>query len=520
MRPMKQHRNRICSAAWLAPLVLLLLSSACQSDRDSEPREEKADEQLVRAVEDTTSEYTPPVVDTTKIMQEERSEPQLPVQEEETEGGQLDDTIETLATNERPAHQLEGYVALSYRARTRGSRNDEDLYGYVSLDIKRPSKRDVSLHVYGRATLDLDGSGDSGRSPFFSLNDVNGDRFDGKLYEAYVDLEGPLAPGVLGVNKIRLGRQRIHAGLSFLVDGGRVDFEKWKSLANLEVSIFGGIPVYLYDTSRTGDWMAGIDVTMRPFAQTRIDLRYVHIQDNNDWIGSEKIDDYASLTWRQGVGDHARFSVIWNTVGLDTRDIRTRGSLDVPDWDLSIIVSWFYQDKVALEYTTVLDAFVGVIGTSFAYHQGDIQVTKLFGDNFSIDLGATVRQLANDANESSFNREFYRLWLTLSSHKWPTDELSIAITGEWWDGSDDQIFTAGTEIDWRPTKELRFTIGSFYSLYKYDLFLVDEREDVTTIFLRARWQVIKNLRLDGRYEYETGDEGNFHSFWAGFTWRF
>ena len=44
---------------------------------------------------------------------------------------------------------------------------------------------------------------------------------------------------------------------------------------------------------------------------------------------------------------------------------------------------------------------------------------------------------------------------------------------------------SGGEITWRANEKLRFITGSYYSLYKHDLFVVDEREDVTTIFLRA-----------------------------------
>ena len=53
-----------------------------------------------------------------------------------------------------------------------------------------------------------------------------------------------------------------------------------------------------------------------------------------------------------------------------------------------------------------------------------------------------------------------------------------------------------------------------------DLFVVDERQDVTTFFLKARWNCTTSLRLDARYEFETGDEGDFHTGTVGLTLTF
>ncbi|MCA9320779.1 MAG: hypothetical protein KDB53_08595 [Planctomycetes bacterium] len=439
------------------------------------------------------------------------------------ESDALADAVEGLeadAGRTAPAHELHGRVSMSYRARKRGSLNDEDLYGYLSADLRRPEDRDLSLHLFARTTVDLDGDSNRRNNLFTSLNDWRNDDVDFKLYEAYADLEGDLAPSSLGVRRIRLGRHRMHAGLSFLMDGGRVDFDRVRDFGNLEISIFGGVPAYLYDSSRSEDWMAGFNLGIEPFVETRLEFRYVHISDKNEWIGGDRHDEFMAVSWQQKVFEELRFEVLWNLVGLDTRDARLRVYAEVPDAELTITASWFWQDDVTLEYTTPLDPFVGVLGTSFSYHQGELQVTKLFGEHFSADIGFTIRGLEDGGREASFNREFTRLWATLSTHRWPFDDLGLAVTVEWWDADDDESLTAGGELDWRPTKDLRINAGSYYSLYKYDLFVIEERFDVTTLFLRARWDVVESLRLDARYEFETGDEGDFHVFHAGFTWRF
>ena len=258
----------------------------------------------------------------------------------------------------------------------------------------------------------------------------------------------------------------------------------------------------------------------RPTDRTRIDLRYVHIKDKNEWVGGEQNDDYLSVALMQQFTDMFRIFGNWNLVGWDTRDVSLRLNIDVRDWDLTINASYFYQDTVTQEFSTLLDAYVGILGVSFAYHQASLEITKLYGDHFAVDLGATIRELEDNDDEAAFNREFQRVWITASSYDWPIENLGLSLTFEWWNADEDETITVGGEIDWRPMPELRLSAGSFYAAYKYDFFVVDERIDVTTIFLRVRWQVLEDLRLNGRYEYETGDEGDFHFFWAGFDWRF
>ena len=46
------------------------------------------------------------------------------------------------------------------------------------------------------------------------------------------------------------------------------------------------------------------------------------------------------------------------------------------------------------------------------------------------------------------------------------------------------IFTLSREM----SEKLKLSFGSYYSLYKYDLFLVSERDDVRTYYLRLRWK--------------------------------
>lgn len=417
---------------------------------------------------------------------------------------------------------ISGYLTLSYRGRLRSSRDDQDLYAYLSVDAGDPEVNDVSLHLFGRATYDLDGDADDTSSLFGSLSDVFDDQLDVKLYEAFVELRRSWAPSALGMRRIRLGRQEVHAAYTYLLDGARIDFEKIEDVGDLEISVFGGIPELLYDSSRSGDWLVGAEAALRPFDTTRVELRYVHAEDRNDFGGPTRTrrDDYASIAVRQRIGEDGNVSVEWTTIDARTRDVFVRLAWEWPDVDFGVRASYRYQKTIDEEFTPSYDPYVVVLGTSYAYHNFQVDVSKLFGDDFGIDAGFNGRVLDNDDNTGPFNRQFARTWLTASTYGWPIKNVDLSITGEYWNGDDDETATAGFELDWRPETDLRFTAGTYYSLYKYDLFIVDERTDATTLFFRVRWDLDPAFRIDARYEFETGDEGDFHALWAGVTWRF
>ena len=118
---------------------------------------------------------------------------------------------------------------------------------------------------------DFDGDSDNKSNPFGSLNDVHGHSYDSHLYEAFVDLKRSLVPCGWGLDRIRVGRQNMYAAFSYLVDGVRFDFERPKCWGEPRVSVFGGIPEYLYEDSRSGDWIAGFDVGLKPWRDGRMD---------------------------------------------------------------------------------------------------------------------------------------------------------------------------------------------------------------------------------------------------------
>lgn len=424
---------------------------------------------------------------------------------------------EAIETTKSP-YEIRGYTTLSYRGRWGGDDSDNDVYSYLSINGGRPEEDDVTFHVFGRMSVDFDGN--NVPDDFYSLNDIEGGSFDWHVYEAFVDLRRSLAPEFMGIQKVRIGRQNVWAGYTYLLDGIRLDSFPIEALGNLRISAYGGKPELLYEESRSGDWLGGVDLDFRPFEGTRIDVRYAYVRDENEWVDSSETDNYIALAVSQRFGENVYATVEWNTIDVATRDVRLRVNWAFPDEDLNLNFSYMYQNSIERQFTSELDPFYAVVGPSYAYHQFDLLLSKLFGSNFGVDVGFDGRFLHDSDDEAPFNRQYARPWVTLSTYDWPWESLDFSLTGDYWFTEDDEMASLGFEVTWRHTADFRLSTGVYYSLYKYDLFTVDEREDATTLFLRARWRIDENFRLDGRYEFETGDEGDYHTVWVGLTWSF
>jgi hypothetical protein len=64
------------------------------------------------------------------------------------------------------------------------------------------------------------------------------------------------------------------------------------------------------------------------------------------------------------------------------------------------------------------------------------------------------------------------------------------------------------------------SVGSYYSLYKYDMFTNTERDDVRTYYLRVGQEVRDGLSFDLGYELENNDIDDFHTLRLRGVWRF
>lgn len=64
------------------------------------------------------------------------------------------------------------------------------------------------------------------------------------------------------------------------------------------------------------------------------------------------------------------------------------------------------------------------------------------------------------------------------------------------------------------------TLGSYYSLYEYDLSSGEERDHVRTTYLDLRWKTGLGRRWALRYEFERNDFDDYHDVRLEYAWSF
>ena len=395
------------------------------------------------------------------------------------------------------------------RPRRPTARADNDLYGYLSLDGGNPDVDDALFHFIGRVTYDFDGDATDPGDPFYSLNDLSGS-LDSHLYEGFVDLRTNLVPAGFGLNRIRLGRQDLYAAFTYLVDGVRIDFEPVKSCgipASQRLRRDPGVPVRGLARGR-------LDRRLRRDVQAlarRPHDRPLRATSRTRPSGSgNNVNNYASIALWQRVNDDSSTSGPTGTRSTPARGTRRSGSTgSICATTSRSTARYRYQSTITNEYTTPYDPYVGVLGTSYAYHQIDVDASKLFcNEHLGIDAGFSARVLAERRERERVQPPVRARWLTVPAYRWPCPGRRRLGHGRALEATGGPDGSIGGEVTWRPTRSSRSMAGSYYSLYKtrplHRRRAPGRHHDLPESGLEPGM-----LRVDGRIEFEIGGMGNF-----------
>jgi hypothetical protein len=204
----------------------------------------------------------------------------------------------------------------------------------------------------------------------------------------------------------------------------------------------------------------------------------------------------------------------------ESRDATARATLSVPEAELLVDVqgTWQFERVHALSYA--IDPYAIFLFDLEPYAEASIRASKLFGRAFGIDVSVTARELVKGADEGGFNREFIRWNVTPRLDGWPWAEVSLALSADFWNSSDDDFWTAGGDLNWAAYPGFTFAAGSAYALYTVDAFTGQPRQESRTLYFSARCKVRADLTLDLRYtvewntfdDYRTLEVGARHEF--------
>lgn len=410
---------------------------------------------------------------------------------------------------------LSGSLTGQWRARKSGDAHDQDVYGVLGFDVGDASQDSITGHFLGRISADIDGQGDADSQQVFgSLQDTYGEAAHVDLYEASVDFHRPFdAPLTL-----RAGRQIDYATPEFAhFDGVRVESEPLGG-SKLVAGAYGGVPVRLYDATSIADQIVGAWAEARPWTGGRVrgDWMYLH----QDAQPSDYDNDLLGLSVWQRVGAHVLVDAGYSMLEEESRDVRLRATYDDGEGDLMVQAGYYRLLNPQADFAYEFDPYYATLQEYQPFGQYRLLVSKALTDTLRLDLGGDLRDLENEDDESRLNHGYERAYATFVIADILTRGLDLSLTGDTWNSDEQDIDTWGVDLTWAPDSTWRASAGSSYALYKYDVALDEERDDVRVWYVRLRRKLDSAWTIDLAYEYEDDDYDDYHEILAGATWHF
>lgn len=432
--------------------------------------------------------------------------PEAPAPEEDPAPAVLDLADEVSGTT---APELSGLAWLRMRGRWNADEEDQDLFGYVSLDYGDVGANGWSAHVAAALFADIDGA-EGGAYTFVGIHDADDDAVNARLDLGYVDtnLGGDL-------ELLRVGRQQVYATPEFgWFDGVRVEHGRLHD--GLLLGAWGGVAVRPWQSEDVDDLTGGAYVALEPWWRGRLRLDYMRFED--DSLVGMGGNDLLAVGLRQGIREGLEFELDYSRLDDEDRD----AEVALWSWglaeDLTFRLSHYELIEPQGQLANELDPFTSSTFTLQPYRESRALVSQGFGDHTVVELGGAVRRVADEDDLGEYNRDFERYFVRGLLLDLGDSGFDVTLTGEAWRSEGNDLETWGLDVQRELSERLEVGIGSYYSLYKYDLYLNAERDDVRTYHVELEYDWYEDLRVDLDYVFEDDDFGNQNTLRLGLRW--
>ena len=276
----------------------------------------------------------------------------------------------------------------------------------------------------------------------------------------------------------------------------------------------GGVPAHLYESSPSGDALAGAGLEYRPVRELLLGADHFFVRDRRS-DGPDSEDHLTILRARYRLGESWALRSQFSWVGdRDRRQLIDLRYLS-PEYGTQVILRGLRQNGIVDFLSDELSTYQLIQGSYAPYYQVQLDASQPLGEHFAVGGGVQSRHLEDSSDEGLFNREFRNVYLTLDVERpWPGARLSLR--GDLWDASDEDVHGLGFELDQELGEFLRARIGTSYSLYRFDEFTGTERERDRQYYVRLDWKLGEGLQLDTDYVYERDSSTEYHRFSGGF----
>jgi len=338
-----------------------------------------------------------------------------------------------------------------------------------------------------------------------------------RLYRAWVDIR-PDAPKPGRIERWRLGRQLDYSTPEVAWFDGVSAETRESGRSRLQAGVYGGVPVHFFESSRSGDSLLGLFAQAHPWKGGRLRADWMHLEDETRLAQHE--NDLLSLGVWQQANPALRLEGKYTHLELEPRDARVQASWYDARRELTLFLSYYELLRTQKGLGLELDPFFTTLFEQFPYRQARLLASKALGEALLLQGGADVRRVSDDSDVGQFNRDFERTFLTATVGEALPMRLSLSVTGEVWNSRNTDISTWGVDLSRSFGKSVDASLGSYYALFKYDLFSIEERDDVRTYYLVLRWKRTGASAFDLRYEFEDGDLGDCQTLRLGARWQF
>jgi len=424
-----------------------------------------------------------------------------------------------------PATNVSGYFSTRYVYRTAASSDarfkDQDVFADLGIDVARPKDERYELHFLGAVRSDLDGNQNAASfSPLEGAADTYGSRSVGIIYEAFATLNSDIAGSA---TKTRIGRQSGTRDEPLVFDGIAVDVgeEKWN------LALYGGAAVHYYEVNNHwgSDSLDGAGIDYHPLLDTGMSVDYLRVKDEQTLFPEDRTqyDRLLALKAWQRFGTFTNVTGKYRFLDGEPRDLAVNTATTWQTNDLDASVNYFRQFRTQNELSNDLSLYFSVIGSSAPYESYDIKVRKFFADRYALDLGYFKRKLLDRVDEGPFNKEYTRSFIDVEVMGLILPNLSGTLLAEQWESRGNSYGAFGVDLSYRikrNKKEAKVSMGTNYSLYKYDYYTeLGLREKVRTYYLNGKYPLKNDLSMTGGYEYEHGIE-NYQTLRLGMRYDF
>jgi hypothetical protein len=409
---------------------------------------------------------------------------------------------------ELPVH---GIFSTRWRSRWNDGDVRSDISAYLGLDIGAQGSTPFSFHMRAGSAWDLNHTSDPTR--FDGILQSYDSGVWTRLYDLYIDVHE-----VPELSVLRVGRQSdVETPEPVVYDGLRVETDEHGELA-WSFGAYGGRAVRYYDSFDDGHALYGANLTLKPWNDGLARLDWLHADDETTLGGVR--DDLIGLELRHRLDEFLRLGGYYSVLDGRSRDLRLDTDWTLPELDAQIRARYYELLQPQEFRATEFDPFSDALGVWDPFRRINLDASKRFQADWSLRGGLDLRRMSSSDDVGEFNRDYDRFFLGATLEETAEQPYTAGLTADYWQGSGRDVWTWGVDAGRRLASDMRGVLGTYYSLWKTDYELGEEREDVRTYFARLEYDVSDDLRMEGRYEFEDSSLLDFHILRLKATWSF